>query len=288
MTPKITVELGHSLGIRVDVAVFEAWFPDVSWAQHFDTFRGGFLVDKLYMRLKQRYNINKHEVRLAIVLLLQELKHFHHIHGETRSRVSMTLGQVLRQELFTRGYDDEMGFYNSRHCFIILAYLAEECTSVYLAQALLQFSVQFGQDIAQDHQAYLISEWQPALKKVQDLLAREMMPEPLPMMPYAGMFRGRAPRHLGLPFPGYRARSAPPRRRPNSDMHLLMPAYPSSAYTSPMISPAMVQPSGFFDDVGRLQYQQEEMNMKLDNVDGKLFNVDQKLEYLIHNGLYAA
>ena len=40
------------------------------------------------------------------------------------------------------------------------------------------------------------------------------------------------------------------------------------------MSPAMIQPNGFFDEVGRLQYQQEEMNMKLDHI-------DQKLDYLM-------
>jgi hypothetical protein len=37
-----------------------------------------------------------------------------------------------------------------------------------------------------------------------------------------------------------------------------------------MMSPVGYPHAGYFDEVGRLQYQQEEMNMKLDNVDGKL------------------
>jgi hypothetical protein len=36
------------------------------------------------------------------------------------------------------------------------------------------------------------------------------------------------------------------------------------------MSPVGYPHAGYFDELGNLQYQQEEMNMKLNNVDGKL------------------
>jgi hypothetical protein len=53
-------------------------------------------------------------------------------------------------------------------------------------------------------------------------------------------------------------------------MRLASPSYPSSAWTSPVILPIGYPRDDYLEELGNLQYQQSEMNMKLNNVDGKL------------------
>jgi hypothetical protein len=268
MDSKITVDFHHYGRIHVDGRAFLAWFPDILREHGYGSINGSAVVNLLYLRLKPRYRIPKDTIRYAFHQLLIQLRyHFSQGHGETRMRVSMILGQLLKQDVFSGGFVEPEGLIRARHSFVVLAYLAHECNSFLLAGALMQFYSEAQPMITRDHADYLVREWQPALRKLEDMGAEDMMPEP-PLVSFWP--QGRAPPRLALAWPGHRARSAPPRHRHSPDMRLALPAYPNSAYTSPMMSPVGYPHAGYFDELGNLQYQQQEMNMKLDNVDGKL------------------
>lgn len=268
MNSKITVDFHHHGRVHVDGRAFHAWFPDILREYRYGPINGADIVNSIWLRLRTRYNIHKNTIRLAIRALFEQYKYpFSQGHGETRMRVSMILAHLLSQDVATGGLLNDEGLIQARYSFVVLAYLAYEFNSFLLAGALMQFYSEAQPMIIRDHAEHLIREWQPALRKLEEMDAEDMMPDP-PLMPFWP--RGRAPPRLALAWPGHRARSAPPRHRHGPDMRLALPAYPNSAYTSPMMSPVGYPHAGYFDELGDLKYQQEEMNMKLDNVDGKL------------------
>jgi hypothetical protein len=257
------MRFGSRRQLWVDAKTLDAWFPGVRnkpWKLNESR-----VVDYLDDHLNSRYGIRRGEIGQTLYMLFERMEYignpYDHFHGETRDRVAGILCTLL--ELDFHPFDGFMaqGLRHSRHAFVILAYLASKYGSPLLAEVLKNFWLYCQQGIIQHELPIYLPEWYMAWEKIQEMMAG-------PGQMGIGWHRGRAPRHLALPWTGHRARSAPPRRSP--EMRLLMPAYPSSALTSPMMSPVGYPHAGYFDEVGRLQYQQEEMNMKLDNVDGKL------------------
>ena len=192
-------------------------------------------------------------------------------------RITQALAKQLEADIEAT-WNIGKGFYRSRHCFIVLAHLANENDSILLAGALLEFWHMCKQDIMSGDQDHLSTGWYRALSKLEELGPDGMVHGPahigleaFALLPHGGWHRGRTPRRMaGLPWPDNRALSAPVIRRHHSpDMRIGLPNFPSSAWTSPLISPEFLR-ANYFDDINVLQYQQEEVKMKLDKIDRKL------------------
>jgi hypothetical protein len=259
------MRFGHHRPLWIDGTILDAWFPGMRhqpWLMN-----ENHIVESLYDHLSNRYGVKKSEIELTLHKLFEQMEYdgnpYDYPYGETRHIVAQALVLQLNLDFNSFNGFPGKGLRRSRHAFVILAYLASYCESSLLAEVLINFWILCQQGIKQSEYPGYLQDWFRALQKIQEMAAG-------PAHMDHGWPRGRAARHLAIPFPGHRARSAPPRRRRSPEMRLIMPAYPGSAWTSPTMSPAMIQPNGFFDEVGMLQYQQEEMNSKLDNVDGKL------------------
>ncbi|KAF1940008.1 hypothetical protein EJ02DRAFT_445748 [Clathrospora elynae] len=230
------------------------------------------------MRLIGRYGIRKPQIRQTLQLLFERLGDtLLPMYGETRICVAAELTNLLKIDFQSGGLSSK-GLRNAREAFVILAYLAHEWESVMLAGALMHFWVMCMHGIMhQEHRGYL-QDWHKALGKIQELGPEGMvqgpphMPgSPLATIPYTPWNHGRMQHPSALPWPVHRARSAPAaRRRHSPDMRLALPAAANSAWTSPMMSPVGNQRAGYFDDIDNLQYQQQEVKMKLNDVNYKL------------------
>jgi hypothetical protein len=246
-----------------------AWFPQLSHTPWFD---GTILMNDLGIHIGNRYGIKQHHIEEVLHWFFVRLESYSgSIGGQTGIRVVSALLAGLRKDKEFSW--ESKGLRDSRHRFVILAYLASDYESVLLAEALFHFWSQGMQLIGQIESSNHFPDWKKGLDKVLELLENptEMDVGALPMIPHANLHRGRSPRALALPWLGHRARSLPAiRRRHNPDMRPAIPAYPGSSWTSPMISPIGYPRNDYFEELNNLQYQQSEMSMKLDNVDGKL------------------
>lgn len=253
--------------ITVDRQTFSAWFPQLSGMHGID---GDELVEDLDTRLQHRYGIPSRMIEYTLSELFKKLGHYSCFDsGQKQKRLIQELWTQLVKDV-KNVYHSSKGLRSSRQMFITLSYLAADHASILLAEALAQFWVHFESLISQESPTYR-GDWARALAKVQEALegptTRNL--EPFAIMPYAGYHRGRARR--ALPWPGHRARSLPViRRRHSPDMSLAIPTYPSSGWASPMMSPVGYPGGDYFDELQNLQWQQNDMGMKLDNVDGKL------------------
>jgi hypothetical protein len=253
--------------VNVDGSTFRAWFPQLSYMSGFD----GDLVEDINTRIGGRYGITREDIEHTLLAFFKQLEYrLVSLEGQTRIRVvGFLMNQVQKdmQEVWKA-----RGLRKSRHMFVVLAYLASEGQSIYLAEALIRFWSQGTRYLMQESQQYH-GDWRKALEKIRELMEGppNLRLEALAMIPYAEMHRRRSPRALALPWLGHRARSLPAiRHRHNADMRLASPSYPSSAWTSPVISPIGYPRDDYLEELGNLQYQQSEMNMKLNNVNGKL------------------
>jgi len=256
---------GHS-PITVDRGTFSAWFPQLSGMHNID---GDELVDDLETRLQHRYGIMGPIIEYTLSELFKKLAQYSNFdQGQKQKRLIQELSNQLVKD--SRNVHRHKGLRSSRQMFITLSYIAADHGSALLAEALLHFWVHVEYLISQESSKHR-GDWRRALAKIQEALEEHMTRdlEPFAMIPYAGYHRGRSPR--ALPWPGHRARSLPAiRRRRSPDMRLAISAYPSSGWTSPIMSPVGYPRGDYFDELQNLQWQQSEMGMKLDSVDGKL------------------
>ncbi|KAF1850484.1 uncharacterized protein K460DRAFT_390981 [Cucurbitaria berberidis CBS 394.84] len=270
------IDFGPRGHIRVDVEAFLSWFPTIR--RHHFPIDGLSLVNKLQARLQSHYNITRTEILQTLYTLCDHLQ-YHPLpfQGETRVRVTAALTHLLREDIEINGFNNR-GLYRLRHSFVILAYLANDCVSTLLAGALFDFWYGCEQYIQLSDAHYLHKEWIPAVRKIEEVGADGMVHGAGHMDFGALATRGRIPHRLmGLPWPDNRALSAPvTRRRRSPDMQMALAPFPNSAWTSPMISPAGFPRTQYFDEIDGLQYQQREMNMKLENI-------DHKLDFLVGN-----
>jgi hypothetical protein len=255
--------------VNMDTKTLHTWFPHLSHRHWID---GNDLVDELNDHFHDRYGIKKHDVKETLLELLAQLGSHSSIVGD---QTQMRVARVLRNHLATgvRTAWDAKGLRVLRHTFIILAYLAFDHESFPLAEVLSQFWLTNAHLISQKESPKYEGDWHKAFEKIRELMEgpARMDPGALAMIPYVGLHRGRSPRALALPWSGHRSRSLPAiRRRHNPDMRLATPTYSNSAWPSPMISPVGYPRDDYFEELNNLQYQQSEMSMKLDNVDGKL------------------
>lgn len=262
--------------VHVDWESFHRWFPGMNMNN--PRFDGENLTSILHTHLRPRYNIGKTTVRRILQEVFGFLKpSFNHMFGETRTQVTEALTRLLEQSSHSFGADLQ----RVRHTFTVLAYFANMYNSELLAGALLDFWYAHSHIIVQKEQAEHWSEWQRSQEKVARLGSEGMLHAPAHMgmltpstMPFGGWPRGRATHQHALAWPDHRALSAPARRhRSIPDLRI---ALPRSGWTTPVHSPMnMGYPrADYFDEMGDLYWQQEEMNAKLDNIGMK---VDQML-----------
>ena len=252
--------------IQINNEIISAWFPQVA---HWRKIDGSGLVYNLQSRIQTRYGITHHQITKTLYNFFNELARYRGLDEEqTQTCVLQVLLAQLRTGAKSHWHTD--GLRDSRHTFIILAYLASAYESDLLAETLAQFGIEGMRQIQKELPRYL-RDWHKAAEKIREVMEgpTAMDLEPFAIMPYAGFRRGRSPR--ALPWPGHRARSLPAiRRRHSPDMSLAIPTYPSSGWASPMMSPVGYPGGDYFDELQNLQWQQSEMGMKLNSVDGKL------------------
>jgi len=259
------ITFGGHRSVQVDDVTAYAWFPRLL---RMPMVSGYELVSNFEDSIRDRYGIRNSDIQDTLYQLFRGLGKYR---GYDEHQPQMGIIQVLCNQFtadarttYTRGLR------GTRHMFVILAYLAVDQESLLLAETLLKFwlrAVQMTQTESRKHQG----DWWKAVRKIQEMMEEPatMDLEPFAMIPYAGYHRGRTPR--ALPWPGHRARSLPAiRRRHSPDMRLAISAYPSSGWASPIMSPVGYPGGDYFDELQNLQWQQSEMGMKLDSVDGKL------------------
>ena len=252
--------------IHINNEIMSAWFPQQAHSRKID---GSGLVYNLQSRIQNRYGITNHQITKTLYGFFNELERYT---GLDEEQTQMCVLQALLTQLRTGAKSHWLadGLRDSRHTFIILAYLASAHESDLLAETLARFGVEGMRWIQKDSPKYL-RDWRKAAEKIREVMegTTSMDMEPFAIMPYAGFLRGRSRR--ALPWPGHRARSLPAiRRRHSPDMSLTIPTYPSSGWASPIISPVGYPGGDYFDELQNLQWQQSAMGMKLDSVDGKL------------------
>lgn len=273
MDQSVVIDFSVNGEIEVDRRSLSNWFPTLAYQS--DEINGSAMVNNLSSRL-HRYNISKATILKTLWALFENLSidTFPPVNGETRMRVTATLKRLLKDDL-TRHRFNSSGFWQSRHGFVILAYLADLYRSELLAGALWEFWLACGHGIVQGDEVYLTSDWMPALGKLQRLGTDGMLHEPAQMgfgalatIPYGGWNRGRM---MGaLPWHG-RAISAPATRRHYSpDMSMVLANLPGPAWTPPAMSPMGFPKTRYFDDISALHFQQQGMNRKLEDIDQKL------------------
>ena len=265
---KMKIVFNRQRSIPVDYRTISAWFPQLSLHHRID---GDDLVYNLDVRIQGRYEITIRHIEYALFELFKRLGHNS---GFDDRHTQMRLVKSLSNLLVTDGKTNyhSRGLQSTRYMFIILSYLAAEQGSVLLAETLEYFWHQ-GQFLISEESSRYDGDWVKALGKVREAMEEPatMDFEPFAMVPHAGWRRGRSARALALPWAGHRARSLPAiRRRHSPDMRVAIPAYPSSAWASPIMSPVGYPRGDYFDELQNLQWQQSEMGMKLDSVDGKL------------------
>jgi len=262
------ITFGGHRSVYVDDNTAYAWFPRLL---RMPMVSGHELVSNLEDSIRDRYGIKNSDIQDTLYQLFRGLGKYR---GYVEHQTQMGIIQVLCSQLAT---DARISYYSrglrgTRHMFVILAYLAVDQESLLLAETLLRFwlqAVQTTQTESRKHQG----DWWKAVRKIQEMMEEPatMDFEPFAMVPHTGWHRGRSARALALPWPGHRARSLPAiRRRHSPDMRVAIPAYPSSGWASPIMSPVGYPRGDYFDELQNLQWQQSDMGMKLDSVDGKL------------------
>ncbi len=249
--------------------MFSYWFPQLAHTPWVD---GNSLVDNLETHINGRYGIKELQIEQTLLKFFGRFgSHSGFVEEQVQMRVAKFLSALLTKDM--QNAWQSKGLRDSRHTFLVLAYLSVDYSSPLLGETLLCFWTQAMQWISGKESAKYAGDWHKAVEKITELMEEPtaMSLAPLAMIPYAGLHRGRSPRALALPWAGHRARSLPAmRRRHNPDMRLAIPTYSSSTWASPMISPVGYPRNDYFEELDNIQYQQSEMNMKLNNVDGKL------------------
>jgi hypothetical protein len=255
--------------VQVDRRMLNSWFPQLSHTPWVD---GNSLVDNLETHINGRYGIKELQIEQTLLKFFGKFgSHSGFFEQQVQMRVANFLSALLAKDM--QNAWQSKGLRDSRHTFLVLAYLSVDYESSLLGEVLIWFWMRAKHSILGKESAKYIADWHKAAEKITELMEEPiaMSLGPLAMIPYAGLHRGRSPRALALPWAGHRARSLPAmRRRHNPDVRLAIPTYSSSTWASPMISPVRYPRNDYFEELDNIQYQQGEMNMKLNNVDGKL------------------
>lgn len=255
--------------IRVDRHSFAMWFPtEYAGTSHID---GDVYVETLYDNLRNRTTISRCQLEGTLTAVFESLKHWSFTNNTgPRSKIRKYLENEMNTERTSaRFWQRDIGLFRSRRAFVALAYFADMTNSVLLAEALMDFCYRNLPSIMKREERYLLSiEWEPAVRKVQQLVQSEMQNAYMPERwddwyadPYEEWYRGRRHRH---PFPyswNHRAISAPPirRRRSSPDMRMILPGPGMNARTPPSMSPVRMIAANPFDEVDIIQMNQMEL-----------------------------
>lgn len=272
----VIVQFGSHQQIRVNSDAFYDWFPSMTPSYWVD---GGELVDSLYERLHNRYDINKPSIRQILQSLLEHLRqHYFPVEGGTRTRVTEGLTHLLEADLRASGWIGK-GLQQARNAFVILASLAQVYESTLLAGALMDFWYRCMPTVTQNEPSEYCVEWQRALEKVQQLGSDDLLPATTQMgfgtlttLPYAVRNRGRdRQRWTGW---NYRALSAPVTHRRRS------PDYPLARYRDAMIAgiPPLLPPTrrldaAPLDELEAIAWNQHQMAHELLNIKQEIENL---------------
>lgn len=193
------------------------------------------------------------------------------------------------------------GLRHARHTFLITCAFAKLALSQPLAEQMLKFFTSQQWEIESYENSRYMKEWHLGLRALSELSLDQhvfgnsdnnnntLFDTWSPTSPLLPLML--APHHYDNPFDTYhhrgrghghshgsprlltpphypRARSLGHRR--SHGLQLALPRLSNSAWSSPVLSPAGRRPGPYFDEVGQLQWQQEEMNWKLDGIDQKL------------------
>ncbi|KAF2127672.1 hypothetical protein P153DRAFT_368248 [Dothidotthia symphoricarpi CBS 119687] len=272
MDPPLKVYFRHNKVIPVSSESFYRWIP-VGQVMPYSPVDAEYFVEHVYSYFGFSYSIRKAEVRDALESFFECLrKQTHYMLSETRQHVADHLDTQLTTELAsTSRWGTDL--IRTRHRFVILSYFASMTSSKLLAQALFKFGLSNLHTILQSDQPdYISSEWQPATKNMRDLVPAEMYHTLIHGFSHKNHHmwdwnRGRAVQRLAPPMFEHRALSAPARRRSRTPNFQLVPfQHAMMARTPPMMSPMRVIEPSPYDEVGALQWQQEEMAAQLENL----------------------
>jgi hypothetical protein len=227
--------------------------------------------------------------------------------GSPNEQLKKRMADVLQQEK----YDGTL--HRSRAQFLVLCFAASLAQSKRLAKVLASFLSEYMPDVLEAESTTHLHEWVFGIQQLQGLVLEIHLYHLLQRLagfgnhmahkwrnhgyyhnaqaammrafmeaqqnPYLHHHRGRAPLAIGGPAGWYpRARSLPlVRRRRSRDMRIGLPMLPNSAWTSPVMSPVGYARGNYFDEMENLQYQNVEMNAKLDDI-------NEKVDMLVYRG----
>jgi hypothetical protein len=292
--------------IAVERTTFQKWFPRLGQQLLFaSVVEADNLMFEVASRLVNNTTvpIETEDVRKTLEKTFRQMG-LHFGGGfeleSTGDRNKKAMAKLLREDT---SIDSHLGLYRSRKQFLILCIAAQREQSQRLAQALIDFLSEYVWHIVDAEDQTLLCEWCLGVMELQGLIIEPLLQHMIHQLagsgnhmtngwrkhayhdPHTGTMmrmlmeaqqnpylRGRAPLALGGPAEWYpRARSLPlVRRRRSRDLRIGLPMLPSSALTSPVMSPTVYPRAEYLDEVKNLQYQNVEMNAKLDNIGHKV------------------
>jgi hypothetical protein len=303
----IHITFDSSPKIVVDRGTFVGWFPNheqhIQSGKRLEADEIARMLERLIFD-RAGVRVPSANVEKVVRRTFETMKRNHFAGGWPPEAPSEKLTRMMADVLQHDKYDDTP--YRSRAQFLVLCFAASLAHSSRLAKVLITFLSEFMPDILEAESPVNLHEWASGIRELQGLVSdvnlyrlqqqlagfgnhiankwrnhgyyhdaqAAMMRAFMEAQqnPYLHCHRGRAPLAIGSPASWYpRARSLPlVRRRRSRDMRIELPIIPSSAWTSPVMSPVGYARGNYFDEMENLQFQNVEMNAKLDNISDKV------------------
>lgn len=266
--------------IKVNFEVFQALCPAICQQFHYETLGGSAIVEQVRQVIDEypSISISGSTIRKVLIEVFRAM--------QSPNKWSGNLPPELRiRRLIEQGLENGFNSHLRRQTFIIVCALTKLSHSQRLAHQLSDMAFERADDIDQAEGLLSRQEWSLGLYMLQQILAEDGSFDDGIVNPWQHgnhhmlapqhyHHRGRAPLMLTPPRHYSRARSDPRLHHESSyGLQIGFSRYSSSAWNSPVLSPAMRSPTSYVDEVGQLQWQQDMMNGKLDGIDHKLNNL---------------
>jgi len=286
MWDTVTIRLAASVVLHPSLSGLQKWLPDVAHNLGFGrTFDSRRLITQMAEAFSKRlqYPITPDTIVTTLEQFIGYLAPKSNFAASTGTRLDGHMKDCLRKDL---GVIETSDLRRSRQRFLIFCLVARNTQSQALATSMVGFLQGHLHEVVYDEQPGMRREWYMGLSALEGLvservleqllrcfsgtvgLSYEMRRQPAcydpcaammmkrPHYPFFGHQGGRMPLRLEDPRDRWLSVGRPHRHRHRHH-------FPPNAYP-------WIQRNGHFDDVGRLQYQQERIFSKLNHIGEKL------------------
>ena len=286
MWDTVTIRLATNVVLHPSRGGLQKWLPDVihnlGFARTFDSRRLISQMAEAFSK-KLQYPITSDTIVSTLEQFIGYLAPTSNFAASTGTRLDEHMKDCLRKDL---GVMETSDLRCSRHRFLIFCSVARATRSQALAASMMGFLQGHLHEVVYDEQPGMRREWCMGLIALEGLVSErvleqllrcfsgavgrsyEMRRQPAYYDPCAAVMMKR--QHY--PFFGHQGGIMPPRLEDPRDRwlsvgrrhrHRYRQHHPRNAYP-------WIQRNGRFDDVGRLQYQQERIYSKLNHIGRKL------------------